>query len=1101
MLQLYLFGAPRLSKDDRPVALRRTRALALLIYLVVTGQPHERDALVALLWPEFDNASARNNLRRELSLLRRTLGETFLLADRQQIALDPHAQCWVDVVAFRAQLDAARQLPGGTAAWAAALQAAVDLADAEFLAGFGLPDSPDFEEWQFFQRESLRQQLATALTQLVAWHRNAASYGAALPYARRLLALDPLHEPAQRELIRLYALDGQYAAALRQYEACIRLFATELGVELEAATHELAASVKARRLTPDEPGAEVSAALAGDHNDAVRSAGVQPANVERELAPEAPVQRDRASLPPRGAGFVGRTRELADIIRRLTDPDCRLLTLAGPGGVGKTQLALQVAHVVQSDLGGSAIISDGVCFVDLVPVTSPEGIVAALGAALRFTFAPAVPPQAQLFAYLQRRRILLVLDNFEHLLDGTALIAELLAAAPGVRLLITSRTALNLSGEWFHPVDGLAFPAADPTEVAQLAHYDAVRLFEQLARQARGDFRLSSALGPVIRLCQLVEGMPLALELAAGWLKTLTVEQIVTAIERDPNLLSSRDRTLPDRHRNLRTVFEATWRLLTSEEQAALVGLTVFVGAFSPEAAQAVTGVSLETLAHFVERSLLRAVPAGRFHMHELLRQFASGQLPDRAEQAFQRHSSYYLRLLADREARLIDRDWQSALDELGAELGNLRAAWLHAVAQGCRDLIDQALYSLVAVLIVRSDFHEGRTLLARAAESLAGQPSADPLTLRMHARVLIHQAAFHFHLGDNAEAAALAQRGLALADGLQLERDQAHAQIVLGRIAGWAGDAAVAQRHLETALQIAQSLDPIDNTLLAQVSIELAWLCCSYGTFADSLRPAEAGLTFSRLSARPDLIARALAIRGWSAMCCGDYTVGEHYYRESLHLNERLGSRYGTASALNGLGWTIWCSGTRIDEAQALQERSLALLRTLGNGIWISNVLGDMALLALSIDADAQARALSEEGLALAVQANSLMYRAYHLGILGHLATRAGNYAYARALLHEALHCALATRLWPKVAFVVYHVALLRLREAEAATEPADQAAALQLLAAVAQQPATWAVYRARAEQVMAEVASRLPVELAEAAMLRGRQLDWQVDLAAVIS
>jgi predicted ATPase/DNA-binding SARP family transcriptional activator len=1085
MVRFYLFGAPRLSKDDRPVALRRTRALALLIYLVVTGQPHERDALLALLWPEFDNASARNNLRRELSLLRSTLGEAVLHADRQQIALDPHAQCWVDVVVFRAQLEAARQLPGGTAAWAAALQAAVDLAEAEFLAGFGLPDSPAFEEWQFFQRESLRQQLADALTQLVAWQRNTANYGAALPYARRLLVLDPLHEPAQRELIRLYALDGQYAAALRQYEACVRLFATELGAEPEAATHELAASVKARRLTPDE------------HAPAAVATFLLPTSVVEEMAPEVPVQYDRAPLPPLGAGFVGRTRELADIIRRLTDPGCRLLTLAGPGGVGKTQLALQVAHVLNRNLGDSELISDGVCFVDLLPVTSPEGIVAALGAALRFTFVPAAPPQEQLFAHLQSRRLLLVLDNFEHLLDGTALIAALLAVAPGVRLLITSRTALNLSGEWFHPVDGLAFPAANTTAVAQLAHYDAVRLFEQLARQARGDFRLSSALGPVIRLCQLVEGMPLALELAAGWLKTLTVEQIVAAIERDPAVLSSRDRTLPDRHRNLRTVFDATWRLLTPEDQAALVGLTVFVGEFSPEAAQAVTGVGLETLARLVERSLLRAVPAGRFHMHELLRQFAAGQLPEHAEQAFHRHSSYYLRLLADREARLIDRDWQSALDELGAELGNLRAAWLYAVAQGYLDLIDQALYSLVAVLIVRSDFHAGRTLLARAAESIAVQPSADDLALRVQARVLIYQATFHFHLGDNTEAAALAQRGLALADGLQLERDQAHAQIVLGRIAGWAGDEAVARRHLEAALQMAQALDPIDHALVAQVSIELAWLCCSFGSFADSLRPAEAGLTFSRLSARPDLIARALAIRGWSAMCCGDYTVGEHYYRESLHLNERLGSRYGMASALNGLGWTIWCSGARFDEAQALQERSLAMLRMLGNGIWISNVLGDMALLAISNNADAQARALSEEGLALAVQANSMMYRAYHLGILGHLATRAGHYASARASLREALHCALTTRLWPKVAFVIYHLALLRLHEAEAATELEGQVAALQLFAAVAQQPATWAVYRARAEQVMAEVASRLPAELAEAAILRGRQLDWQVDLA----
>ncbi|HMQ30183.1 MAG TPA: BTAD domain-containing putative transcriptional regulator [Chloroflexaceae bacterium] len=1081
-LKLFLFGAPRIERDGQRVSLRRTRALALLAYLATTGQPQERARLLALLWPEFDGASARNNLRRELSLLRAALGEDVLRVDRLQVAWSATAGAWVDVAAFHALLAGADLgSPADLSESAAAdLARAAGIAADDFLAGFSLPDCPDFEEWQFFQREGLRRQLAQALRALVAWHERRGAYEPAIDYARRWLANDPLHEPAQRELMRLYALSGQYAAALRQYDECVRLLEAELGAAPEVETQALAALVRARRLGPAH-------------------AGPQPARAGAETPPSAELTSPTAAwrgplaLPPFGAGVVGRAQEVADIVRRLTDPDCRLLTLAGPGGVGKTQLALRVAHALRDELAGDELFADGVAFVPLLAVATPDGVVGALAAALQLEFEPGVPSHEQLFAHLGGRRMLLVLDNLEHLDDVAPLLTDLLAAAQGVRLLATSRVALNLPEEWFHPVDGLATPPADAHEVAQLGRYDAVRLFEQLGRRARGDFRLSAELGPVVRLCRLVEGMPLALELAAGWLKTLTVEQVVAAIEGDPEALSSRDRTVPDRHRSLGAIFAETWRRLAPDERAALVGLSVFVGEFAPEAALAVSGAGIEVLAGLVEQSLVRSTAHGRLLLHELLRHFAARQLPEAARAAAERHCAYYLTRLSERETALMGRGQQAALAELGADGANLRAAWLAAVAQGRLDLLDRALASLAAVYAARTDAHEGEALLARAAV-VAEAAGAGERARRVAARALIRQAAFLHQLGDSPGATGCARRGLGLAAGLGLAPDEAEAHIIFGQIAGWAGDEVAARRELELGLRTARSAGA--GHLVIQALPHLAWLHSSYGDFVGGRRLAAESLEQCRQLGRPDLIARALRMLGWAAAWCGDYASAELHLRESLEISERLGHRHGVAAALNGLGWAVWCRGDRPDEASALHERALAILRAMGNGVWISNVLGDLALVALSAGELARARALSEEGLGLARRHDSRMYRAYHLGILGHLAAIEGQHAQARSRLREALECALAARLWPKVAFVLYQVALLRLAEAEAGVDEDGFGEALRLLAAVAAHPATWHIYRARAERRLGELRARLPAALAADAAARGQGLDWGVDL-----
>jgi DNA-binding SARP family transcriptional activator len=352
MLRLSLFGAPRLEQSGQNIPLRRTKALALLAYLATTRQPQDRDGLLALLWPEFDATSARNNLRHELSLLKTMLGEELLVADRHQIVWNAQADVWLDVAVFQAQMAIRKQhdhaADGLCDACAAAL-AAAQLHTDDFMAGFGLPDSSAFDEWQFFQREGLRQQLAEALRSLVRWHQRRGEYAPAIDAARRWLA----YELAQRELMRLYALSGQHSAALRQYDESVRLLDRELGVEPEAETTELYEQIRSREFSRQ---ADKQTGRQGDRESK---------DEQFSQSPNLPASSAASYQLPSNAGFVGRQRELADIVRRLTDPACRLLTLIGPGGIGKTRLALEVAQTLAEGWAGEDAIADGVLFVPL----------------------------------------------------------------------------------------------------------------------------------------------------------------------------------------------------------------------------------------------------------------------------------------------------------------------------------------------------------------------------------------------------------------------------------------------------------------------------------------------------------------------------------------------------------------------------------------------------------------------------------------------------------------------------------------------------------------------------------------------------------------
>lgn len=608
VVKLSTLGGLEVRVGDGPVPGLGGKGAALLVYLACTRRPHSREVLAELLWDEREAAQARSNLRVVLSRLPQALGPS-LSVTRETVAFDRSAPFRFDLDDFERHLHAAWEpgrAPGSLSPEARAhLESAVALYGGVFLAGFSLPGAGSFESWMAAEQERLRRQVTTALHSLVTTYLASGEHEAGVRQATRLLDLDPLDEEAQRQLMRLLAAQGQRGAALGQYDVWKRRLDEELGAEPEAQTVALAEQIRAGGL-------------------------------EVPVLPQAPVP-PVPSLPRSPTTFVGREAELTELAGRLKDPACQLLTVIGPGGSGKTRLALEVA--------GRLPFPDGVFFVPLVEVQAPEGVVPSIAGTLGLT----ARDGAGLRGWARDRQVLLVLDNFEHLGPAAPLLSDLLQRAPGLKLLVTSREALHLQAEWLLDLSGLELPGTD--SAADIEDSAAVRLFVQSARRAQARFALDEAnTADVVRICRLVSGSPLGIELAAAWVRVQDCATIAREIERDLDFLTSPLRDVPERHRSLRAVFEYSWRLLGPAEQEALRRLAVFRGGFEPEAAREVAGVGAPLLAGLLDRSMLGRTGHTRYELHELLRHFAEEKLaalPEEHEALHTRHVAYYQQVVA----------------------------------------------------------------------------------------------------------------------------------------------------------------------------------------------------------------------------------------------------------------------------------------------------------------------------------------------------------------------------------------------------------------------------------------------------------------------
>ncbi len=492
--------------------------------------------------------------------------------------------------------------------------------------------------------------------------------------------------------------------------------------------------------------------------------------------------------------FFGRERERAEIARLIADPNCRLLTLAGPGGMGKTRLAQAAAQERAS------AHTDGAVFVALEAVTTPDQILPAIAGAIGLRLNSAEDPLEQLQCCLRDMDALFVLDNFEQVLDGAEIVSRLLREGPDLKIVVTSRERLRLVEEWVFDVGGLDVPAEDICE--NYADFSALQLFTSAARRVQPQFSLDDECTSVVHICRLLDGMPLAIELAASWVRVLTAGEIAAELARGLDILQTPARNMPPQHRQMRAVFDHSWRLLTEREQAVFARLSVFAGGFQAEAAEAVAGATRLDLASLLDKSWLRrAADSSRFTIHELARQYGLERLLAREgtdSVARDQHAAYFARYLDQQWPGLMSADYKAACRAIERELDNVRAAWLHAV--GTRDTLSlhRGLRSLWMFFDSGSRFREGEGLFAAAvAEVRHAVPEHEALLGRLLAR----QGALIFSLDHYPRAEAILRESLTLLERHDLVEDIAFAELELGMTLSF-GD----QASLDAAIALTDS-------------------------------------------------------------------------------------------------------------------------------------------------------------------------------------------------------------------------------------------------------------------------------------------------------
>lgn len=944
--------------------------MALLSFLAVTNQSHSREALATLFWPDYKPQQSSAYLRHAIWTLRKTLGLEWIEADRQQVGLRSGGELRVDVTELRdllAQCEAhGHSGHVACAACVSPLSQAVALYRGDFLQGFTLRDSPEFDDWQRFQGEQLRQAVIKALERLVQYLGSQGDLEPAIRFARRWVQLDPLHEPAYQQLIWLYASLGNRAAALQQYQECVHILKRELGVAPTEETTALAQLVKDGR-TPSPRG--LMPTTARPIAAAPRPGPAAPSPLSTAAASMESRTTPPHNLPVQLTPFVGREEELALIGNRLADAACRLLTITGPGGIGKTRLAIQAAasRIEQ--------FRDGVFFVPLAPVMTVDFLVYTIANALNFSFYGwEEEPLAQLLSYLRDKEMLLVMDNFEHLLAGVGIVTQILESAPAVKILATSRERLNLQGEWVVEIAGLKFPEQERGN--GIEHYSAVQLFLQGVRRVQAGFTLTASDKPAVaRICRLVEGMPLALELASSWARVLSCQEIAREIEHNLSFLTTSWRDVPDRHRSLRAVFQHSWKLLNAEQRVVFRKLAVFRGGFEREAAQKITGASLDLLLSLVEKSLLQRSATGRYHMHELLRQFAEEkltQVPEEQEQSRAAHCRFYVRFLQEREQRLQGREQREAVQEITAEIENVRVAWYWAVKQGKADELDRALQSLLNYYEIQGWFQEGERMFADATEALRQQSGevVDTTRIAILGKLSARQGGFSYRLGHYSRAQELFEESLSLFRRLNLREELPYCLNSLADIARIQGAYAKARALLQESIALCEQTG--DKRSLARALNHLGIVLGSQGKYQEAQRTFEQSLAVFRQLQDRWGIAKTLNNLGIIAYFLKDYTRARQLYGDSLAIHEDLGNQYGTALTLNNLGLIAHELG-EYEEAHSLHCKSLEVHRKIGYSLGIALALNDLGLSALAMDRLEEAREHFGQALQTAMQIQAM--------------------------------------------------------------------------------------------------------------------------------
>jgi predicted ATPase/DNA-binding XRE family transcriptional regulator len=710
------------------------------------------------------------------------------------------------------------------------------------------------------------------------------------------------------------------------------------------------------------------------------------------LAPGDELPRPAPRLPRPPTPLIGREPELTELARLLRDPQCRLLTLVGAGGIGKTRLAIEVACRHQDSF------PDGAFFVSLASLNSAAYLVPAIADALGYLFQRQIEPRTQLLNYLRAKQSLLVLDNVEHLLEGVDLFAEMLERAPEVKLLVTSRERLNLQGEWVFEIQGLPVPPSDQADRAEA--YSAAALFVQRARRAQAGFELGAEeRPPVVRICQMVEGMPLGIELAAAWVPVLTCREIAHEIERGLDFLATTMRDVPERQRSLRAAFDHSWSLLSADERGVLCRLAVFQGGFEREAAEQVAGASLPSLLALVSKSLVRRAESGRYDLHEVVRQYALSHLadnPQREAVTRDRHCDFYLALLRDREVALKSAAQREALRELTDEIDNVRAAWVWAVEREKFPSIGPALRSFALLFDIGGWVRQGIEALETVVGALRARSEHEERQSVL-GQALTQEGDLLFRGGEFDQAMIRFEESLSILRPISDPALLAGPLIFSGTIMHLVGENERAGSRVDEGLACAQAAG--DAWFEAYAVFGQGRIASQLGRYEEGYEKMLAGLAMWRAHGDPRYTALALNFISPIAIQLARYDEAGAFLRESLSLCTQVGDRWGVGTAYRYLGLAALAQG-EVAEAQSLIHKSLDIFTEVTAGWDIVQSLVYLGDAAAAADDPSEARRFYLEALQLAVEVQVISLALDALTGLAHLGAQAGQAEGALELL-----------------------------------------------------------------------------------------------------
>jgi predicted ATPase/DNA-binding SARP family transcriptional activator len=875
-VRFQLLGSPALQSGGETFALPFERRSQLLAFLALRRSWVGRAELAAMLWPDQDNKLAFTNLRKTLFRIQSLPWASGIEIQGGALRFDADT----DVFAFESAL---REGRAGDAA---------RLRRGEFLAGFEDDASEAWSGWLHFERDRLRGAWRGAVLAHLATELDPVE---GIELSARLLDADPLDESALHAQMSWLARSGQGASARQAYREFTARLAQELGLA---------------------PGATLQAL----HDSlAAASASVVPVT----------------SMPSQDDGFVGRTVELRRIAALFEQPECRLVCLIGPGGMGKTRLARRALQEL------APRYPDGAAFVALEDAANATDIASRIARELGVALSGRLDPLPQVIDALRDRQALLVIDNFEHLAADAPILANLLDACSRLKIIVTSRVRLGLAMEQLLPLEGL--PCPDVEDRDHFEAFDAARLFVKAARRVAPALVPGNEAAAIVDICRQVEGLPLALELAAAWTRVLSCEAIAAQLRQGMELLRAADPAQPARHASMELVFDESWRLLTPVERDALARLSVFHGGFTAEGARAVAGASFPVLGALADKSLLRK-EGGRLHMHPLVQHLAADRLEGAAhEEARRAHAHHFHRLMAQLRRPVEDGE-REAMQVMDVEFQNCRGAWSWAATHPLRAALARSVPALLNFCDHRFRLDEGLALLREAIES-AREP-------KVEAMLLAASAHLEYRMDRYAQAEATARRALAATVAEGDEETRLQCLKVLAACSLWLGRPADAREFYKEALR--QAPESVDPRNAAAITDNLSLVEKMMGNYAETLRLTHQSLVQHRLLR--DAAGEALCLNnlGSHYLDLDQHEAAGPHLREGLALCERHGFVGTRALILTNLSDLALRAGD-VDGAESHARAALEIAETAANralASWLKLQAARIALQRRDLDA-----------------------------------------------------------------------------------------------------------------------------------------------------